>query len=445
MKKKWKSYLSGRKGRRLIFSCSLMWLVFLTGMVTVVSCKDDDKVSAEYNPKLPVLVSGIEPLTGGIATPVVVKGENFGTDKTKVQVLFNGKPGVVVNVVNEYIYALVPKCDGGDTEIKVIVGDNNEGTLEAMKFDYVVSSKVTTIASDYTAQLDYMQGIGIDDRENLVICKADKVQLYSVEENKMVDILAMEDIALKNGCFSRDYEYYYVLPANPNTAAMFVLSRRNNWSREMIFYPEEVSEALWTMYAIAVDEEDNILVYGLATKGGAAIYKINPESKAVTKVGKINMTQGTDMAVNPKDRCIYMSIRTSQQIIKIDPHQGKETLDYEVVVGKSGDEGGEDGILSEATIGGPCGLDFDDDNNLYVAAVLNHCIKKIDLDAGLVTTFAGKNNNPGYQDGEAGNSLVRMPMDVAVTRDGIVYVMEYYKSQSEYVESVQRLRCVAVQ
>lgn len=445
MKKKWKSYLLGKKGRRLVFSSSLVWLILLTGIVTVMSCDDDEKVGAGYNPQLPVQVSGIEPLTGGIATPVVIKGQNFGTDKTKVQVLFNGKPGVVVNVVNEFIYALVPKCDGGETEIKVIVEDENEGTLETMKFDYVVSSKVTTVASDYTDLLDNMVGIGIDDQENLVICKTGKVQLYSVEENKMVDILAMEGIYLKNGCFSRDYENYYVLPDNPRTAALFILSRRNNWAREMIFYPEEISDELYSMLALTVDDEENILVYGALRGSGGAIYKIHPESKVVTKVGKINLINGTDMAFNPKDKCIYMSIRASDQIVKIDPQQGKETLDYEVLVGRPGGNEGNDGTLSEATIDAPYGLDFDDDNNLYVAAYNNHCIKKIDLDAGLVSTFAGKNDNPGYQDGEAANSLVRMPMDVAVTRDGIVYVMEYYKSQSEYVESVQRLRCVAVQ
>lgn len=445
MKKKWKSYLLGKKGRRLVFSSSLVWLILLTGIMTVMSCDDDEKVGAGYNPQLPVQVSGIEPLTGGIATPVVIKGQNFGTDKTKVQVLFNGKPGVVVNVVNEFIYALVPKCDGGETEIKVIVEDENEGTLETMKFDYVVSSKVTTIASDYTDLLDYMQGIAIDDQENLVICKTGKVQLYSVEENKMVDILAMEDILLVNGCFSRDYENYYVLPDNPRTAALFILNRRNNWAREMVFYPEEISDELSSMLALTVDDEENILVYGRARSGGGAIYKIHPESKAVTKVGKINLLNGTDMAFNPKDKCIYMSIQTSDQIVKIDPQQGKETLDYEVLVGRPGGNDGNDGNLSEATIDAPYGLDFDDDNNLYVAAYNNHCIKKIDLDAGLVSTFAGKNDNPGYQDGEAANSLVRMPRDVAVTRDGIVYVMEYLNSTRPGIESVQRLRCVAVQ
>lgn len=445
MKKKWKSYLLGKKGRRLVFSGSLMWLIFLTGIMTVMSCDDDEKIGAEYNPELPVQVSGIEPLTGGIATPVVIKGQNFGTDKTKVQVLFNGKPGVVVNVVNEYIYALVPKCDGGDTEIKVIVGEASEGTLETMKFDYVVSSKVTTIASDYTDLLDNMVGIGIDDQENLVICKTGKVQLYSIEENKMVDILAMEDISLVNGCFSRDYENYYVLPGNPQTAALFILSRRNNWAREMVFYPEEISDELSSMLALTVDDEENILVYGVRRSGGGAIYKIHPESKAVTKVGMITLVNGTDIAFNPKDKWVYMSLQTSDQIIKIDPRQGKETLDYEVLVGRPGGNDGNDGTLSEATIDAPRGLDFDDDNNLYVAAYNNHCIKKIDLDAGLVSTFAGKNDDPGYQDGDAANSLVRMPRDVAVTRDGIVYVMEFLNSTTSGIESVRRLRCVAVQ
>lgn len=448
MKKKWKKALHEKKGKRLIFSCYLMgcWLALAIPMW--VSCDDDNAISVQYDPAQPVKVTNIEPATGGIMTPVVIQGNNFGTDKTKVQVLFDGKPAVIVNVVNEYIYALVPKCKGGDTEIKVVLDGKNEGVLENLKFDYIVSSKVTTLAADYTDKLGRMLDIGVDDQENVVICETEKVKLYSIAENKLVDIMSMDDIWLVGGCFSRDYQYYCVLPRSPQTAAVILLNKKNNWGREMIFDSEEVMKDLAYSVAITEDDQNNIFIYGPATTGGGLVFKVNRRSQKVTKVRKLNFTTGTFMAFNPQDKYIYMSLSNSHQIIKFDSQVedlGDNT--YENVTGKPGEDAGKDGLLSEATLGKPSGLEFDADNNLYVACGFDHNIKKIDLNEGSVTTIAGDpKNGSGYADGDAATSKFTNPVSVTVTRDGIVYVLEYRSANPNYgLELIRRLRCVAIQ
>lgn len=444
MKKKWKNGLLGEKKRS--FSYSLMCCLLILVLPTWVSCDENETVKVNYNPDLPVKVVNIEPATGGIMTPVVIQGSNFGTDKTKVQVLFNGKPGVVVNVVNEYIYALVPKCEGGDTEIKVVVDGKNEGLLQDLSFNYIVSSKVTTLAADYTDNLGYMIAIGIDDQENLVICEQEKVRLYSILENKLVDIMSMDGISLVGGCFSRDYRYYCVLPRNPRTAAVILLDKKSNWNREMIFDSEEVMKDLSYSVAITVDDQENIFIYGMSTLGGALVFKINRDTRKITKVGKLNVTTGTFMSYNPKDKHIYMSLSSSHQIIKFDSQKEELTEnDWEVVTGKAGEDTGKDGILSEATLGRPQGLEFDDDNNLYVACSFDQNIKRIDLDEGKVTTIAGGTMS-GYADGDAASARFTNPVSVAVTREGIVYVLEYRSANPNVGwELIKRLRCVAIQ
>ena len=67
-----------------------MWLLLF-------ACKDDEVGGKPFDPSLPVTINSIVPDSGGIATPIVIKGHNFGTDKSKVQVFFDDREAVVVN------------------------------------------------------------------------------------------------------------------------------------------------------------------------------------------------------------------------------------------------------------------------------------------------------------------------------------------------------------
>ncbi|MCR8557197.1 IPT/TIG domain-containing protein [Mucilaginibacter sp. BJC16-A38] len=70
------------------------------------------------------------------------------------------------------------------------------------------------------------------------------------------------------------------------------------------------------------------------------------------------------------------------------------------------------------------GIAVDDNLNIYVADVGNHCIRKIDT-AGNVTTLAG---NPqageGYADGKGAAARFSIPYDVAVDAQGNVYSVD---------------------
>jgi sugar lactone lactonase YvrE len=60
---------------------------------------------------------------------------------------------------------------------------------------------------------------------------------------------------------------------------------------------------------------------------------------------------------------------------------------------------------------------------LYVCDEFNHCVRKIDLIAGTVSTFAGS-GVAGYADGAAGSALFLYPTGVAVDSTGHVYVAD---------------------
>jgi sugar lactone lactonase YvrE len=81
-----------------------------------------------------------------------------------------------------------------------------------------------------------------------------------------------------------------------------------------------------------------------------------------------------------------------------------------------------DGKLGTSVFQQPKGLAADATGNIYIADAENHAIRKIDS-AGNVTTLAG-NGILGSKDGKGKEASFRSPQDIAVTKDGTVYVAD---------------------
>ena len=69
------------------------------------------KINGEaFNPSQPVTVSEILPDSGGYLTQFVIKGSNFGTDPSKIDVIFNGnRKATVVSSNGTTLYGICPK------------------------------------------------------------------------------------------------------------------------------------------------------------------------------------------------------------------------------------------------------------------------------------------------------------------------------------------------
>lgn len=83
-----------------------------------------------------------------------------------------------------------------------------------------------------------------------------------------------------------------------------------------------------------------------------------------------------------------------------------------------------DGKGAEASfnIGARCGIDIDEDGNLYVPEAGNLRVRKIAPD-GTVTTLTG-NGTSGYNEGSASQAQFHMPFDVVSAGNGIIYVSD---------------------
>ncbi|UYU73147.1 hypothetical protein KQP59_08585 [Bacteroides thetaiotaomicron] len=87
---------------------------FAAVFVYLTSCSDSKNIgSAVFNPDQPIEVTGFYPDSGGIATPMIVEGSNFGSDTTNLKVYFEDADGIkhqagLVSSNGNKIYLYVP-------------------------------------------------------------------------------------------------------------------------------------------------------------------------------------------------------------------------------------------------------------------------------------------------------------------------------------------------
>jgi len=92
-------------------------------------------------------------------------------------------------------------------------------------------------------------------------------------------------------------------------------------------------------------------------------------------------------------------------------------------VGQPGTSGSTDAAGSAARFYGPYGLAFDPEDNLCVADLANHTIRKVTAQ-GMVTTLAGRAGYGGSEDGTGSEARFSYPEGVAVDREGNLLVAD---------------------
>lgn len=126
---------------------------------------------------------------------------------------------------------------------------------------------------------------------------------------------------------------------------------------------------------------------------------------------------------------LFVSDRENVCIVKIDLNN--DTMHryaaYPLFAGGPG-QGYKDAIGDTAEFSVPMGLCVDGDGNLYVADQGNNCIRKITPDR-TVSTFAGKGpDSAGFRNGSIDDALFFAPTDIKIDKYGNFYVVD----QSNY-------------
>jgi sugar lactone lactonase YvrE len=172
---------------------------------------------------------------------------------------------------------------------------------------------------------------------------------------------------------------------------------------------------------VAVDSQDNLYV---ADMGSHTIRKITREGIVSMVAGncKPGYQDGTgqeaqfhgprDVAIDDFDN-IYVADSQNHRIRKISP-AGKVTT-----IAGTGEHGFRDGPSSIAQFNHPIGIAVDDSQNIYVADLYNHRIRKISPE-GVVTTLIG----PAKLGSITLSQELRYPRGVAIDDIGNVYIAD---------------------
>jgi sugar lactone lactonase YvrE len=100
---------------------------------------------------------------------------------------------------------------------------------------------------------------------------------------------------------------------------------------------------------------------------------------------------------------------------------------------------GDGGPAAEAGLNSPTGIAFDELGNLYIPDRLNHRVRKVIVQTGIIATIAGSGltgpANGGYagDGGPATEARLNLPGDVAVDGSGNVYIADTYNHRIRQV------------
>jgi len=86
---------------------------------------------------------------------------------------------------------------------------------------------------------------------------------------------------------------------------------------------------------------------------------------------------------------------------------------------------GDGGLATKATLSEPFHCEVDHKGNLYIAESMNHCIRKVNLKTGVISTVAG-NGKKGYtgDGGKATDATFNEPYAVVVDKDDNLFIVD---------------------
>ena len=173
---------------------------------------------------------------------------------------------------------------------------------------------------------------------------------------------------------------------------------------------------------IAVDKHGNLFV---SDRNTHRVRKISPWGMVVTIAGR---RQGFADGIGAAARfntirgvaldgggTIYVADRGNHSIRKISPRAEVSTFAGDGTAGLS------NGTGESVQFNNPIGVAVDEGGNVYVADSDNNRIRKL-TPGGKVNTLAGKKR--GFLDGQGGEALFRDPVDIAIDKEGNVYVAD---------------------
>lgn len=412
--------------------------LFFTLLIAIsLSCKDEGSGNFQpFDPGRAIEITSFYPDSGGIATPIVIDGKNFGSDTTGMSVFFVDTLGVkhkagLVSSNGSKIYAFVPKLTYLE-KMKIMVervtkdGKTYEG--EALD-DYIYKTQiaVTTVVGKpepgnrsvptvggnlSSSTLSMPFALTLDDEDNIFITE----RIYSLSGGGG----AIQTSKNEKG---EDSSGNIVL-ADLKDQSVVVMSYTARLPNAPTFSDQDGSEAVY------VPEDDGLYYYqmlrSLTYTPRRRAMILDDETKDV-----IENNWKYSFVVNKNDNMVY-SLMNNGQLVRFNPI----TRNVELLL-KSAlpDRPGANGANRSAAY---CIFSPIEPDMMYIALENYNMISRIDVskiteedkNTGRAEPYAGMSitegpiGGRGWEDGLLLSSKFRAPRQLAFTSDGKLYIAD---------------------
>jgi len=423
-------------------------LCMLCVLSLLFACKSEEPIQRdEHNPNQPIVLTSFSPHEGGARDKVLLDGENFGTDASKIEVYFNEKQAAVVSSSGNRIYAIVPRLPGENPTIRVVIGEQSATYDET--FTYTAQAQVTTVTGNgetaflegplMTAQV-YGKYLELDAEGNLFMSWRDGGSFGVARINEQQNIVtALYQAPSSPNPYSNgitvDRTTGVVTVSHESVPEVFYsFDPREAWNprqRNAFFSETDYNSIVWA------DRYANFVTYCpydgyLYTRfRDGKVAKIHPDTYEAEIVHQGPYGSQYGQAINPvKPWELYITLHSNASPVEF--RQGIMVLDLRDPNGTGGfkrinapgGSGFRDGPVEDAVFNVPKDIKFDNDGNMFIADYGNHCIRMLSAD-GVVSTVAGQPGVAGYRDGGPIESQFKSPWGVAVSEQGEIYIADW--------------------
>lgn len=413
-------------------------------LLLIVGCNEDKKSTA-FDPNQPVKFTEFMPDSGGIRTKFIVKGSNFGEDKSQVKVYFkdevgNEREALVLGVKPDVIYAQVPKQAGGESHVRVeIAGKEAELSNAEKTFKYIVTSSVSTVVGkakeggnkDGTlgeTTFNTPRYVAVDNDDNVFIFDSDgRTRLSSIEQNKTITLL--DGMVIDQPLFIDKEKKQLFGPCDNANFGCFLFDANVSWVADKM--GQLLANGGW-MHSVVLDPVDSTFVIYRQNTGQLWTQPFDKNKRTLNpnkakRIGTLYNTGSNGLcAYNPVDKYVYCVLHSKSAVYRFKltrDTDGWPALDGDIEEYIPGAGAGfRDGDVQEAQFNEPRGIAIDKEGNLYIADVNNHRIRKVDTKLNIVTTIAG--SGKGYKDGDPLEAQFDQPWGVYLDKNEFLYIAD---------------------
>ncbi|MFT4071088.1 MAG: hypothetical protein QM654_04105 [Dysgonamonadaceae bacterium] len=386
----------------------LLFLLFLV----LQSCDNEgkkDAIRVPYDPSKPVEITKFLPDSARFLDDFVITGSNFGTDISKIQVLFkdNTRKATVLGSDGNTIYGLVPKQPGGKNSVTLVL--NETDTIDLVQKVNYKQFTMTTVLSGIKTDRKHVDGTLSEGRfqssvgcafvaeNNLIVSETHqrRIRLVSEKDNSVITLL--EGFCAGKPAINKAGDRAYFIGLFANSHIVYEFLRENLWSPRKI-RATTITLSTEEVWNCALDDSEEWLYFvDLAGKMIRMNLRDTENTELVmngiftTQGGQLLSTWRPYIVWSPVDKCFFVSSGQNESLSVIYRIWNEDGVwKKEIYAGKLGNPGMNNGHrLDEALIRQPLGMVVDSEGNLYFADSINRRFRKIDRLTGMITTVAG--------------------------------------------------------